>query len=143
MGHSCPLGEQFVLIVFCLFVIFIYFPFWFEERDLPFDCSSSCSLLFYYFFPRVNSSRYGLMSFRSEALRIWNSLPNNLRGVRPAVPMTLNQTGKVSHLQLFYCLKFNCDKVHKSLVTSVEIQLHARAVVQSRLPESKRPWIED
>ena len=29
LGNSCPLGEQFVLIVFCLFVIFIYFPFWF------------------------------------------------------------------------------------------------------------------
>ena len=29
MGNSCPLGLQFVLIVFCLFVIFIYFPFWF------------------------------------------------------------------------------------------------------------------
>ena len=38
--------DQFVLIVFCLFVIFIYIPFWFEDRDLPFDCSSSCSLLF-------------------------------------------------------------------------------------------------
>ena len=39
-----------IIIVFCLFVIFIYFPFWFKERDLPFDCSSSCSLLFYYFY---------------------------------------------------------------------------------------------
>ena len=29
LGNSCPLGEQFVLIVFCLFVIFVYFPFWF------------------------------------------------------------------------------------------------------------------
>ena len=29
LGNSCPLGEQFVLIVFCLFTIFIYFPFWF------------------------------------------------------------------------------------------------------------------
>ena len=29
LGNSCPLGEQFVLIVFCLFVIFIYFPLWF------------------------------------------------------------------------------------------------------------------
>ena len=29
LGNSCPLGEQFVLIVLCLFVIFIYFPFWF------------------------------------------------------------------------------------------------------------------
>ena len=29
LGNSCPLGYQFVLIVFCLFVIFIYFPFWF------------------------------------------------------------------------------------------------------------------
>ena len=28
----------------------IYFPFWLYERDLPFDCSSSCSLLFYYLF---------------------------------------------------------------------------------------------
>ena len=26
------------------------FLFWFLERDLPFDCSSSCSLLFYYFY---------------------------------------------------------------------------------------------
>ena len=29
LENSCPLGEQFVLIVFCLFVIFIYFPLWF------------------------------------------------------------------------------------------------------------------
>ena len=29
LGNSCPLGEQFVLNVFCLLVIFIYFPFWF------------------------------------------------------------------------------------------------------------------
>ena len=50
LGNSCPLGKQFVLIVFCLFVIFIYFPFWFRERDLPFDCSCSCSLLFFYFY---------------------------------------------------------------------------------------------
>ena len=28
-GNSCPLGWSFVLIGFCLFVIFIYFPFWF------------------------------------------------------------------------------------------------------------------
>ena len=28
LGNSCPLGKQFVLIVICLFVIFIYFPFW-------------------------------------------------------------------------------------------------------------------
>ena len=28
-GNSCPLGKQFVLIVFCLSIIFIYFPFWF------------------------------------------------------------------------------------------------------------------
>ena len=26
LGNSCPLSKQFVLIVFCLFVIFIYFP---------------------------------------------------------------------------------------------------------------------
>ena len=29
LGNSCPLGKQFVLTVFFLFVIFIYFPFWF------------------------------------------------------------------------------------------------------------------
>lgn len=29
--------------------------------------------------PQVNSSRYGLKSFRYEAARIWNSLPNNIR----------------------------------------------------------------
>ena len=29
LGNSCPLGKQLVLIVFWLFVIFIYFPFWF------------------------------------------------------------------------------------------------------------------
>ena len=29
LGNSFPLGWPFVLIVFCLFVIFIYFPFWF------------------------------------------------------------------------------------------------------------------
>ena len=29
--------------------------------------------------PQVNSTRYGLRSFRSEAPRIWNSLPNELR----------------------------------------------------------------
>ena len=29
--------------------------------------------------PRVNTTRYGLRSFRSEAPRVWNSLPNNLR----------------------------------------------------------------
>ena len=29
--------------------------------------------------PRVNTTRYGLRSFESEAPRTWNSLPNNLR----------------------------------------------------------------
>lgn len=29
--------------------------------------------------PRVNTTRYGLRSFRSEAPRIWNRLPNDLR----------------------------------------------------------------
>ena len=29
--------------------------------------------------PRVNSTRYGLRSFRYEAVRIWNSLPNEVR----------------------------------------------------------------
>ena len=49
LGNSCQLGWPYVLSVFCLFVIFIHFPFWSEERDLAFDWSSSCSLLFYYF----------------------------------------------------------------------------------------------
>ena len=29
--------------------------------------------------PRVNTTKYGLRSFRSEAPRVWNSLSNNLR----------------------------------------------------------------
>ena len=29
--------------------------------------------------PRVNSTKYGLRSFRSEAARVWNSLPNEVR----------------------------------------------------------------
>ena len=29
--------------------------------------------------PRVTTTRYGLRSFRWEAPRIWNNLPNNLR----------------------------------------------------------------
>ena len=29
--------------------------------------------------PRVNTTRYGLRSFRSEAARVWNSFPNELR----------------------------------------------------------------
>ena len=41
LGNSCPLGKQFVLIVFCLFVIFIYFPLLDQElisvRALVFD----------------------------------------------------------------------------------------------------------
>ena len=49
LGGGCPLGCWFVLVVFCLFVVFVCFPLWFYERDLPFDCSSSCSLLFYKF----------------------------------------------------------------------------------------------
>ena len=38
-ANSCPLGET-----FCLFI-----PFWFWEKSLPFDCSSSCSLFSRYF----------------------------------------------------------------------------------------------
>ena len=42
-----PFGKKLParLIVFCLFVIFIS-RFGFRSRDLAFDCSSSCSLLF-------------------------------------------------------------------------------------------------
>ena len=29
--------------------------------------------------PRVNTTRYGLRSFRSEAARVWSSLPNEVR----------------------------------------------------------------
>ena len=29
LGNSCPLGWSFVLIVFCLFATYIYFPFWY------------------------------------------------------------------------------------------------------------------
>ena len=30
LGSGCPLGWRLVLVVFCLFVIFIYFPLWFK-----------------------------------------------------------------------------------------------------------------
>ena len=46
LGNSCPLGWPYVLIVFCLFVILIYFPFWFLERvwlliaSVPVHCFS-------------------------------------------------------------------------------------------------------
>ena len=33
--------SNFFSIVLCLVVIFIYFPFWFLKRDLPFGCSSA------------------------------------------------------------------------------------------------------
>ena len=37
--------------------------------------------------PQVKSTRYGLRSFRYEAARIWNRLPNDLRSsVREAAP---------------------------------------------------------
>ena len=29
--------------------------------------------------PRVTTTRYGIKSFRFEAVRIWNSLPNEIR----------------------------------------------------------------
>ena len=31
--------------------------------------------------PRVNSTRYGLRTFRYETSRIWNRLPNEIRAV--------------------------------------------------------------
>ena len=46
LGGGCPLDWWFVLIVFCLFVVFVCFPFWFWGQGLPFGF---CSLLFYYF----------------------------------------------------------------------------------------------
>ena len=60
LGNSCPLGWPYILIVFCLFVIFIHLTFWFKERDLAFDCSSSCSLLFYNFY---NDNRLGTLQY--------------------------------------------------------------------------------
>ena len=46
LGNSCPLGWPFVLIVLCIFVIFIYFPFWFKEQDLAFVCSQFLFIAF-------------------------------------------------------------------------------------------------
>ena len=46
LGNSCPLGWPFVLIAFCLFVIFIYFPFsfksgiWLLIAPVPVHCFS-------------------------------------------------------------------------------------------------------
>ena len=85
-GNSCLLGEQFVLIVFCLFVIFIYFPFWFKERDLPFDCSSSCSLLFYYFL------RYGRIPSSSASCRHAQGFQANWKAYRQDGAFTYEAT---------------------------------------------------
>ena len=72
LGNSCPLGSQFVLIVFCLFEILIYFPLWIKARDLPSDCPSSWSLLFYYFYRRrnelVSKFNVGLKSLLHQGL---------------------------------------------------------------------------
>ena len=50
LGNSCPLGWPSVLIVFCLFVIFIYFPFWFyglpkihKNKEINEACTTSTS----------------------------------------------------------------------------------------------------
>ena len=56
--NSCPLGWPYILIVFCLFVFFVYFPFWFKDRDLAFKCYSSCSLLLYYSFTMIKRSEF-------------------------------------------------------------------------------------
>ena len=46
LGISCPFGWPYVLIVFCLFVIFIYFPFGFKSgiwlliAPIPVHCFS-------------------------------------------------------------------------------------------------------
>ena len=51
LGNSFPLGQQFVLIVFCLFVIFIYFPFGFKSgiclliAPVPVHCFSITFIL--------------------------------------------------------------------------------------------------
>ena len=42
--------------------------------------------------PQVNLTRYGLRSFRSEAPRIWNSLPNDLC---PAVLKNDSEMGRL------------------------------------------------
>ena len=42
------------------------------------------------YFPRVNATRYGLRSLRSEAVRIWNSLLNEVRLVEAYPQFGLN-----------------------------------------------------
>jgi ribonuclease P/MRP protein subunit RPP40 len=46
-----------------------------SEKQLPYSLRRSCTAEL----PRVNTTQYGLKSFRYEASRIWNSLPNDLR----------------------------------------------------------------
>ena len=50
---QAPLLDRSAPLAICshciLSICNIYFPFWFKEGDLPFDCCSSCSLLFNYF----------------------------------------------------------------------------------------------
>ena len=50
LGNSCPLDWPFVLIVFCVFVFLLISHFGFESGDFAFDCPSSRSFLFYYFY---------------------------------------------------------------------------------------------
>ena len=54
LGNSCPLGWPFDRIVFCLFVIFIYFPFWFLgliwllNAPVPVHCFSITFMFVHY-----------------------------------------------------------------------------------------------
>ena len=54
LANNCPLGRPYVLIVFCLFVFL--FPILVLRPGLAFNCSSFCSLLFYYSYTMIKRS---------------------------------------------------------------------------------------
>ena len=66
--------------------------------------------------PKVNSTGYGLRSFRSEAPQIWNSLPNDLRVAESYLQFRRMSVPSLLYLVLFFnilkylyvCYPLNC-----------------------------------
>ena len=67
----------------------------------------------------MNSNRYGLRSFRDEAVRIWNSLPNEFRRDVPVgVPLDLSTPTGMSCIGTYgeNCKSDNVSKYRVLLV---------------------------
>ena len=59
--HLLGIAAHSVSHLFSLYFVWLWFwlfPIWFWGRDLPSDCSSSCSLLSYYFFRMMAYIKY-------------------------------------------------------------------------------------